>query len=75
MSLTEINIGSAKYRFFFWKNALKKLLNIFSNLFLYLKVQSFPLIKENNFIQMAASPGHAVAYMIGPTFKHIIDYV
>ena len=29
----------------------------------------------NNFIQMAASAGHAVAYMIGPIFKHIIDYV
>ena len=30
---------------------------------------------ENNFIQMAASAGHAVAYMIGPIFKHIIDCV
>ena len=28
---------------------------------------------ENNFIQMAASAGHAVAYTIGPIFKHIID--
>ena len=28
---------------------------------------------ENNFIQMAASAGNAVAYMIGPIFKHIID--
>ena len=28
---------------------------------------------ENNFIQMAASAGHAAAYMIGPIFKHIID--
>ena len=27
---------------------------------------------ENNFIQMAAS---AVAYMIGPIFKHIIECV
>ena len=27
---------------------------------------------ENNFIQMAASAGHAVAYTIGPIFKHII---
>ena len=27
---------------------------------------------ENNFIQMAASAGHAQAYMIGPIFKHII---
>ena len=28
---------------------------------------------ENNFIQMATA-GHAVAYMIGPIFKHIIDF-
>ena len=28
---------------------------------------------ENNFIQMSASAGHAVACTIGPTFKHIID--
>ena len=27
---------------------------------------------ENNFIQMAASAGHAVAYTIAPIFKHII---
>ena len=30
---------------------------------------------ENNFIQMAASAGFAVAYTIGPSFKHIIDCV
>ena len=30
---------------------------------------------ENNFIQMAASVGHAVAYTIGTNFKHIIDCV
>ena len=30
---------------------------------------------ENNFIQMAASAGHAVAYKIGPNFKDIIDCV
>ena len=28
---------------------------------------------ENNFIHIAASAVHAVAYTIGPTFKHIID--
>ena len=28
---------------------------------------------ENNFIQMAASFGHAVAYTIGPIFKNIIN--
>ena len=27
----------------------------------------------NNFIQKAASAGHAVAYTIGAIFKHIID--
>ena len=30
---------------------------------------------ENNFIQMTASAGHAVAYIIDAIFKHIIDYV
>ena len=30
---------------------------------------------ENNFIQMAATAGHAVAYTIGPILKHIIDCV
>ena len=30
---------------------------------IYLKVQSFRLIMENNFIQIAASAGHAVAYI------------
>ena len=30
---------------------------------------------ENNFIQMAASAGNAVAYMIGSIFKHITDCV
>ena len=30
---------------------------------------------ENNFIQMAASAGHAVAHTIGLIFKHIINYV
>ena len=27
---------------------------------------------ENNFIQMATSAGHAVAYMMGPIFQHMI---
>ena len=30
---------------------------------------------ENMFIQMTASTGHAVAFTIGPIFKHIIDCV
>ena len=46
---------------FFLENALKKLLNIFPNFFFYLKVQSLRLAMENNFIQMAASAGNAVA--------------
>ena len=29
---------------------------------------------KNNFIQMADSAGHAVAYTIGPIFKHIIEF-
>ena len=45
------------------------------NFFFYLKVQSFRLIMENNFIQMAASAGYVVAYTICPIFKHIIDCV
>ena len=57
----------------FFENALKKPLSQIS--FFYLKVQSFRLIKESKFIQMAASVGHAVAYTIGPIFKHNIDCV
>ena len=30
---------------------------------------------KNNFIQMAASAGHAVAYTTGSILKHIIDFV
>ena len=52
---------------FFLENALKKLRNIFSNF--------FRLIIENNFIQMAALAGHAVAYNFSSIFKHIIDCV
>ena len=60
---------------FFLKNALKKLLNIFSNFFFYFQVQFFRLITENNLIQMAASACHAVAHTINLIFKHIIDCV
>ena len=60
------NIGSAK----------KKTTEYFRiSLFFYFKVQSFRLIVENNFIQMAASACHAVAYTIGPFFKHRTDCV
>ena len=54
-----LNIRSAKYLFF--RKCLKKLLNVYSNFFFYLKVQFFRLIMENNFIQIAATVGHAVA--------------
>ena len=60
---------------FYLENALKKLLNIFPNFFFYLKVQSFWLIMENNFIQKAASADHAVAYTVSTIFKQIIDCV
>ena len=33
------------------------------------------IIMENNLTQMAATAGHAIAYTIGPIFKHIIDWV
>ena len=69
------NKGSAKY-FFFLEKCLKKTTEYFLKfLFFYLKVQSFRLIMENNFIQMAATAGHAVAYTFGPIIKHIIDCV
>ena len=63
-------IGSAKYLFFFFfENALKKTTEYFLKfLFFYLKVQASRLTMENNFIQMAASAGHAVVYTIGPAF-------
>ena len=33
------------------------------------------ILSANNFIQMAAQAGHAVAYTIGPILKHIVDCV
>ena len=71
IGLARLQLQGPPQKPFFWKVLKKKLLNIFLNFFLYLKVQSFRLIKENNFIQIAASAGHAVAYMIGPIFKAI----
>ena len=58
--------------FFSLENALKKLPHIFPNFFFYLKAQFFRLIMENDFIQMAISAGHVVAYTIVAIFKHII---
>ena len=67
--------GSSKYLFFFLENALKKTTICFLKFLFYLKVQSFRLIMKNNFIQMVASAGHAVAYTIGSIFNYIIDCV
>ena len=78
MELSSIDIKDIKgppNTFLFGKCFKKNLLNIFSNFFFNLKVQTFWLIMENNFIQMAASASHAVAYTIGPILKHIIDCV
>ena len=47
---------------FFLENALKKTAEYFLKKLFYLKVQSFRLIMENNFIQMAASADNAVIY-------------
>ena len=62
---------------FFLENAFKKKTteDFLKFLFFYLKVQFFRLIRENNFIQIAGSAGHEVAYTIGSIFKHIIDWV
>ena len=73
--LLNFRVRQIAFFFFFLENALKRRLNIFSNLFFYLKVQFFWLIMENNFIQMAVSACHAIAYTIGPIFKRIIDCV
>ena len=67
--------ATGSWKYFFLENALQKLLNISWSFFFYLKVQSFRLIMENNFIQMATSAGHGIAYTIGPIFKHIIECV
>ena len=52
--------------FLFEKCLKKKTAEYFLKILFYLKVQSFRLIMENNFIQMAASADHAVDYTIGP---------
>ena len=55
---------------------LKKSYWILSQFFLfYLKIQGFRLIMENNFIQIAALTGHALAYTIDSIVKHIVDCV
>ena len=64
--------GSVKWLFFL-ENAVKKNYWIFSQISFF--IWNIRLIMENNFIQMAASAGHTVAYTIDPIFKHIIDCV
>ena len=46
---------------FFFGKCFKKTTEYFLKFLFYLKVQSLRLIMDNNFIQMAASAGHAVA--------------
>ena len=72
---TEGNNRVSQIIFFFFGKYFKLLTSEYflKFLFFYLKVQSFRLIMENNWIQMAASAGHAEAYTIGLIFKHIID--
>ena len=60
---------------FFYLESVKKTAAEYFLHFFLLKVQSFWLIMANNFIPMASSAGHAVAYTISPIFKHIIDCV
>ena len=48
--------------FFFLESALKKTTEYFLKFIFLFESTSFRLIMENNFIQMATSGGHAVAY-------------
>ena len=57
------------------ENALEKTTEYIPKFLFYTKVQSFQLVMEKNFIQMAALAGHVAAYTIGKIFKHIIDFV
>ena len=69
-------VRTLKYRVrSFWKMLKKKTTEYFLKLLFLFESTSFQLIMENNFIQMAASPGRAVEYTIGSIFKHIIDCV
>ena len=58
-----------------FENVLKQLLYIFSNFFFLIQSTILPVNNGNNFIQMAASAGHAVTYTIRQISKHIIDGV
>ena len=67
------HIQGAPNTFFLLENLLKK--TAFSNFCFYLKSQSFRLVMKNNFIQMAASTSHALAYTIDRILSNIIDCV
>ena len=68
-------IGYTKYLFVFGKCFKKKTTEYFLKFLFLFESTTHPEIMENNFIQMAALVGHAVAYTIGSIFKHIIDCV
>ena len=72
--LTKYKYTTTTKQLFFFGKCFKNLIFPQISFFLF-KAQSFRLIMENNFIQMAVSAGLAVAYTIGPIFKHIIDGV
>ena len=64
-----ISIGSFKY-LFFGKCFQKKTTEYFLKFLFLFESTILPVkIMENNFIQMAASAGHAVAYTIGITLS------
>ena len=60
---------------FFLGNALKKSLEYILKFFFYSKVQFFRLIMENNFIQISASAGDAVAYTWTDQFLSTLSIV
>ena len=72
-SRSKANKGSTKYLLL--ENSLKKTIEDFLKFLFLFESLSFRLVLENNFIHMAASAGYAIAYMIGPIFKHIVDCV
>ena len=60
---------------FFLENALRKIYWIFLKFLFLFESTNLSVNNGKNFIQMAASAGHAVANTIDPIFKHIIDCV
>ena len=60
---------------FFIEYALKKTTEHFLKFLFLFESPILPVNNGKYFHSMAASAGHAVAYTIGPIFKHIIDCV